>query len=139
MVKHCRITVPGKPVPAPRPRVTRRGAYMPKPYKDFLGVIRRSWEMSGRPTFPDGTPLRVQVTCFTARPKSHLSRDGVKNGSPSVPIGRPDLDNLAKSFLDGLNGKAYEDDSRVVSLFAEKRYTRGDPYSTVSISIWSGK
>ena len=139
-VKHLRVTVPGQPVPAARPRVTRNGTYTPKRYKSYLLLVEESWVQAGSPTVPDDEPLRVVVTCFMARPKSHLSASGrVKDSFPVAPVSRPDLDNLAKGLMDGLNGKAYSDDSRVVTLTAEKRYTRGDPYATIDVTCWGAK
>jgi Holliday junction resolvase RusA-like endonuclease len=38
------------------------------------------------------------------------------------PTKKPDLDNLAKSVLDGLNGVVYLDDSQLVSLHITKVY-----------------
>ena len=35
---------------------------------------------------------------------------------------KPDIDNVIKSVLDGLNGVAYEDDKQVVKLTANKYY-----------------
>ena len=35
---------------------------------------------------------------------------------------KPDLDNIAKAVLDGLNGLAFDDDKQVVSLKVSKRY-----------------
>ena len=40
----------------------------------------------------------------------------------SRPVGKPDADNLAKLYLDGLNGVAWLDDSQVATLVAVKRY-----------------
>ena len=36
--------------------------------------------------------------------------------------GKPDLDNVAKAILDGLNAVAFEDDSQIVGLQITKSY-----------------
>ena len=36
---------------------------------------------------------------------------------------RPDIDNLVKIVLDGLNGVAFMDDKQVIELYAIKRYS----------------
>ena len=36
---------------------------------------------------------------------------------------RPDIDNLAKAILDGLNGIAYTDDNQVAELEIQKLYS----------------
>jgi Holliday junction resolvase RusA-like endonuclease len=35
---------------------------------------------------------------------------------------KPDIDNVAKCFLDAMNGIVYKDDSQVVSLHVTKEY-----------------
>ena len=39
------------------------------------------------------------------------------------PSKKPDADNIAKIVLDALNGVAYEDDSQVINLSVQKRYS----------------
>jgi Holliday junction resolvase RusA-like endonuclease len=41
------------------------------------------------------------------------------------PIKKPDIDNLAKSVLDGMNGIVWRDDSQIVSLHVTKVYASG--------------
>jgi Holliday junction resolvase RusA-like endonuclease len=36
---------------------------------------------------------------------------------------KPDVDNIAKSILDALNGAAYDDDKQVVALMIHKEYS----------------
>ena len=38
------------------------------------------------------------------------------------PCKKPDLDNIIKSMMDGMNGIVYEDDDQVVDLHSTKRY-----------------
>ena len=45
---------------------------------------------------------------------------------------RPDVDNISKIYLDILNKIAYDDDSQIVSLYAQKRYS-SKPGVSVSI------
>lgn len=49
-----------------------------------------------------------------------------------VPTGTPDFDNLAKGFLDALNGIAWVDDAQVVDAFTRKRYS-GFPCAVVHV------
>jgi Holliday junction resolvase RusA-like endonuclease len=39
-----------------------------------------------------------------------------------MPVLTPDIDNIIKIILDGLNGAAYQDDKQVVAVVARKRY-----------------
>jgi Holliday junction resolvase RusA-like endonuclease len=38
------------------------------------------------------------------------------------PVSKPDVDNIAKTVLDGLTGTAYDDDSQVFSLAIERQW-----------------
>ena len=48
------------------------------------------------------------------------------------PTTKPDIDNVIKAVLDGLNGVAYADDSQVVALSASKCYS-DDPRVVVIV------
>lgn len=48
------------------------------------------------------------------------------------PTNKPDIDNLAKSILDALNGVIYKDDSQVVVLTLQKYYD-DDPRAEITI------
>ena len=39
------------------------------------------------------------------------------------PTGRPDLDNIVKLYADAFNGVVWRDDSQVVRVVSEKRYS----------------
>ena len=41
-----------------------------------------------------------------------------------MPDKKPDIDNIAKAVMDGMNGIAYQDDKQVIKLIIEKRYGR---------------
>ena len=46
---------------------------------------------------------------------------------------RPDLDNVIKAILDGMNGVAYEDDQQVSELIAKKHY-KGLPKTEITVT-----
>ncbi len=48
---------------------------------------------------------------------------------------RPDIDNLIKSVLDGLNGVAYQDDGQIVMLHAQKEYSDHDCVEIMIMNI----
>lgn len=103
------------PVPASRPRISRRGfAYYGKTYEKFrreakaaLGAMRK----------PKGCPLSgallVKIRFFCRTPKK-----------PSNPWPLGDIDNHVKSILDALNGWAWDDDTQIMWLEAEKCYSK---------------
>lgn len=120
-----RFMIPGKPVGKARPRIGANGAvYTPnntKKYEKMVGVLYR--EAKG-PYFEKGVPLVVEI--LANYPKS-------KNNNKKIyPTGKPDLDNVAKIILDGLNGVAWHDDAQVVGLYVEKYYA-SDPHVLVQV------
>lgn len=118
------FTVPGEPVPQPRPRVSTRGgfarAYVPAkhPVHAYRDAIAAAARAAGAGVH--GEPVSVVIDFVWSRPKSHLRKIGIKPDAPVLP--RPDLDNTTKAVLDSLNGVAWEDDSQVQRLVVEKSY-----------------
>jgi Holliday junction resolvase RusA-like endonuclease len=117
------FSVPGEPVPQPRPRVSTRGgfarAYVPAKhpvhaYRQSLAAAARAAGLSDT-----GEPLSVVIDAVFVRPKSHLRKSGVKPDAPKLP--RPDVDNIAKACLDALQD-VIGDDTCVARLVIEKSY-----------------
>ena len=117
------FSVPGDPIPQPRPRVSTRGgfarAYVPADhpihvYRDLLEVAAR-----GAGLRKTAGAVDVVIDAVYARPKSHFTKNGVKPSAPLLP--RPDVDNLAKAILDAI-GPILGDDTQVRRLVVEKTY-----------------
>ena len=117
------FTVPGDPVPQPRPRVSPRGgfarAYVPA--KHPVHAYRQAVALAARAAGlrNTGAPLNVVIDAVFARPKSHLTKAGVRSSAPVLP--RPDVDNLGKAVLDALQD-VMGDDSLVARIVVEKSY-----------------
>jgi Holliday junction resolvase RusA-like endonuclease len=77
-----------------------------------------------------GEPLNVVIDAVFERPKSHMTKTGVKPTAPRLP--RPDVDNLAKAVLDALQD-VMGDDTNVARLVVEKSYGQ-EARTTVRIS-----
>lgn len=75
-------------------------------------------------------PVRLRVDVFRALPKSKPRR--VAN-EPDVL--KPDLDNVVKAIMDGLNGVAYIDDSQVVEIVARKHPRTRKPGDSVRFTV----
>ena len=117
------FTVPGDPVPQPRPRVSTRGgfarAYVPAkhPVHAYRQAVALAAKLAGLGTITE--PIQVCVVSVFERPKSHVTGRGVlKSTAPRVP--RPDVDNIAKAVLDALGD--FFDDTLVESLQVSKSY-----------------
>jgi Holliday junction resolvase RusA-like endonuclease len=129
------FSVPGDPVPQPRPRVSTRGgfarAYVPA--KHPVHAYRLAIAAAARETGAGvhGDTVEVVIDLVWSRPKSHVRKSGLRSDAPRTP--RADLDNCAKSVLDALNGVAWEDDSQVTRLVVEKSYGT-EARTTVRIS-----
>jgi Holliday junction resolvase RusA-like endonuclease len=63
--------------------------------------------------------VEVIVDAVFARPKSHMTRKGIKASAPVLP--RPDVDNVGKAVLDALQD-VMGDDTNVRRLVVEKSY-----------------
>jgi len=120
------FSVPGDPVPQPRPRYSARGgfarAYVPSkhPVHAYREAIALAAKLAGVKI--TGEPVSVIIDAVFARPKSHMTKGGVlaKLTAPRLP--RCDVDNVAKAALDALTGVAWEDDTQVARLVVEKSY-----------------
>lgn len=68
-------------------------------------------------------PVCVTIAARIAPPASasRSARVAMLSGE-TAPAKRPDVDNLGKAALDGMNGIAFADDAQVVSLFVRKLY-----------------
>jgi Holliday junction resolvase RusA-like endonuclease len=117
------FTVLGEPVPQPRPRVSTRGgfarAYVPSthPVHAYRAAIAEEAAKAGLEQ--TGEPVEVIVDAVFARPKSHMTKKGVKPTAPQLP--RPDVDNVGKAVLDALQD-VMGDDTNVRRLVVEKSY-----------------
>ena len=117
------FTVAGDPVPQPRARVSTAGgfarAYVPAkhPVHAYRHAIQMAAIDAGLRN--EAGPVAVVIDCVFARPKSHMTKKGVKATAPALP--RPDVDNLAKSVLDSI-GPIIGDDAQVSRLVVEKSY-----------------
>ena len=129
------FTVDGTAVPKQRPRISGRQAYTPKKTRDYEGRVREAFLLSyhGKiPGFEKRVPVKTCIEIIQAIPKSWSNSKHLKaERGDIVPVSRNgDLDNIAKSILDALNGNVYEDDCQVTTLMITKRYG-ADPYVVV--------
>jgi Holliday junction resolvase RusA-like endonuclease len=117
------FTVPGEPVPQPRPRVSTRGgfarAYVPAkhPVHAYRQAIAAAARAAGLRAVDHA--VQVEIVAEFARPPSHMTKKGVKATAPRWP--RADADNIAKSALDSL-GPIIGDDAQVCRLVVSKMY-----------------
>jgi Holliday junction resolvase RusA-like endonuclease len=67
--------------------------------------------------------IRMNITAIFGIPKSTTKKDKAKMLSGLIlPAKIPDIDNITKSILDGLNKVLYKDDKQVIELSVKKKY-----------------
>lgn len=123
------FTVYGQPVPKARARTVRKGgrtwSFTPKKVKAWENAVKEEAEKHFEEPF--NGPVALSMAFYMKRPKSRKKDNYVMT--------TPDLDNLEKAFLDGLNEIAYEDDKQVVVKNAVKKYIiTGEPRVEVVVS-----
>ena len=119
--------VDGTAVPKQRPRISGHRAYTPKRTKDYEGRVLAAFRSSYSgfyPAFGKDVPVSVEIRISQAIPKSWpKKKQRMAEAGEIFPLGRNgDIDNIAKSILDALNGFAYEDDCQVIKLMISKKY-----------------
>ena len=125
------LTLYGKPQPKERPKVYNGHGITPTKTRQYEARLAEAWRAK-YPT-PVETPVSMNVTFYLPTPtswskkKKELAERGIIR-----PTSRPDVDNLVKIILDGLNGVAYLDDKQVVEVYASKWYSE-DPRTDVRI------
>lgn len=115
--------VPGKPKGKDRPRFFNGHAYTPKETKDYEKLVSSNYRLNRK---MEGE-LTVRILMYFKPPKStpkYKLSDMLKGYiRPRI---KPDIDNVIKIILDGLNGKAWDDDKQVVEIFAAKFYDENE-------------
>ena len=118
-----KLVIPGKAQAKQRPRIGRNGAYTPQKTKNYENWIKTIFIQNYPVMKPLETPLRVSIVLNVEIPTSISKKKQIEmiNGS-ILPTKKPDVDNVAKSILDALNGLAYRDDKQIIYLQVTKRY-----------------
>lgn len=118
-----RCFVHGRPRGKARPRFANGHTYTPRETVEYEQAIATSYiEHGGR--MHEGA-CTVKVTAYYGIPKSWSKAKKMEVISRGLsPQTKPDIDNIVKVVMDGLNGVAYLDDKQVVRVVAEKRYSQ---------------
>jgi crossover junction endodeoxyribonuclease RusA len=92
--------IPGRPVPKGRPRFSKGHAYTPEKTRMYEELV--GWKAKQVIQKPLKKNIAVYITIYAS---SKIQGD---------------LDNYAKSILDGMNGVAYIDDKQICSLSIQR-------------------
>lgn len=112
--------VPGPPKGKGRPQFCRKTkrAYTPKGTRAYENRIAFAYRTQCGEKFQG--PVWVEIMAVFNIPKSWTKAKKRQAVQGELFPKRPDIDNIAKAVLDGLNHVAYDDDSSVVMVTAFK-------------------
>ena len=119
--------VEGNPVGKGRPKFARRGnfvsTYTPTKTRDYETIIKEAAQkaMGSNDLLETPVTVAIHITVKTSSSFSKKTRQEAINGLVK-PTKKPDADNIAKCFLDAMNGVVYKDDSQVCTLHIKKVY-----------------
>lgn len=121
-MKRVIFTIRGEPKGKGRPRFTKTGrVYTPDETTRYEALVGLSYHNSAK-GYKFTSPVRVTIKAYHKPPKkSKKVVEDMLNGK-ILPTKKPDLDNIAKIVLDGLNKIAWDDDTQVVEMMVIKRY-----------------
>jgi len=120
--------VPLDPKGKGRPRFSRQGKFT-KVYTDQATLdYETAIQLCARKAMGSQSPLEAPVSVYlyirVPIPKSYSKKrtEDCLSGLER-PAKKPDIDNIAKAFLDAMNGTVYLDDTQVVVLNITKVYS----------------
>lgn len=122
MMYRYNLEINTRPIPKARPRLSKFAVYTPKKTADYENLIAYEWKRRYKDLILTGAVKLDLLFCFKK----------AKSCKKDYHTQRPDIDNLEKAILDGLNKTAFVDDCQVVELNSKKLFASTD---AVLISI----
>lgn len=110
------VIIDGMPVAKARPRFSNGHTYTPSKTTNYEYKVAQLYE---GPKIEG--PVMLDIGFFFPIPKSWSKK---KKENPPTFTKKPDIDNLLKAIMDGLNGVAWDDDSQVNRVSMFKGYTK---------------
>lgn len=115
------LEIKGKAIPKERPRFSRYGGtYTPDRTRNYEAMIGLKYKEKYKEK-PSEKPIKISIVIMFEPPKN-ISKKKRQDLLLTEYNKKPDIDNLVKAILDGLNGIAYKDDSQIVEIKARKLY-----------------
>ena len=105
-----------RPIPKARPRLSKFAVYTPKKTADYEKLIAYEWKRRYKNLILKGAVKLDLVFVFKK----------AKTCKKDYHTQRPDIDNLEKAILDGLNKTAFVDDCQVVEMKSKKVFSDVD-------------
>lgn len=106
--------------------------YTPKETVEYENLVRMAAHEAMAGAEPTSFPCRVKIIAYCSIPASWSKKKQAKALAGEIfPTGKPDLDNIEKSVLDGMNKIVFRDDSVVCDVSKAKRYS-----SIPRVEVW---
>lgn len=123
------FTVYGNPVAKARSRTVRNPngfthTYTPQKTVDYEALVAKQAhkEMMGREKLKGA--LYAEFLIFLPIPNSWtLHKKALAKSFGILPTSKPDTTNIVKSLEDAMNNIVYQDDSALVDIYSQKRYS----------------
>lgn len=136
-----KFTVPGEPKGKGRhrSRIATSGAgksfianYAPAETVEYENLVRLVAHEAMRGAAPTSNPVSVTIDAYCSVPASwSLRKRGRALAGDVLPTGKPDLDNVEKAVLDGMNKIVFRDDAVACDVAKRKRYSE-----TPRVEVW---
>ena len=110
------IEINARPIPKARPRLSKFAVYTPKKTADYEKLIAYEWKRRYKSLILKNAVKLDLLFCFKK----------AKSCKKDYHTQRPDIDNLEKAILDGLNKTAFVDDCQVVEMKSQKVFSDVD-------------
>ena len=110
------IEINTRPTSKARPRLSKFAVYTPKKTTNYENLIAYEWKRHYKDLILKNAVKLDLLFCFKK----------AKSCKKDYHTQRPDLDNLEKAILDGLNKVAFVDDCQVVELNSKKVFSDVD-------------
>ena len=150
MAKLVSFIIDGEPMGKGRPRFSTFNGYVrthtPQATMNYETKVIFSYkEKNDVMVFEPTDMIHAKIVAYYLIPKGHYRFHKKTNTTDLdtkgqemldgklLPTKKPDCDNIAKIVLDALNGIAYHDDSQVVELVVQKRYSEN---ARVEVVLW---
>lgn len=106
--------------------------YTPSGTVEYENLVRMAAHEAMAGAAPTSFPCFVEIMVFCSVPASWSNKKRAKAIAGEVfPTGKPDLDNIEKAILDGMNKIVFRDDSVVCDVSKRKRYAE-----TPRVEVW---
>lgn len=130
------FVIKGVPKVKKRPMFSTQGGklrtYTPKTTATYENLVKLKAEENFK--HPIDGSISLAIRFYLPRPKRLIWK---RRPMPEIYSDkRPDIDNLAKAVIDGLNGIAFKDDGQIADLHITKKFHAGDdePKTIVIVS-----